>query len=502
MVSSSSIIFIVLINISLTLALPFGNFFQLNNLDVNNVNRPSTSSKTALLGSNAVNPLKPFSRRGLIKYINHDLDDESTLQNVEGINKREGNETAYIITTVTITEQVTQLINKIQEVTDTVTQHYTNTVHTTSIAVQSNVVTKTVVEIITELQRSSIYTTEPTLTFTYTNSIHQTETVTTTNFQPTVISVYEGQQDFPLRNINGYLYNTNFTIGNQEFELVVDTGSGDLWIPEENCISEFCLLASKYYYNLSSPELTDTQYSLYYVSGNFDAKVIRDTVSLGSLTLDSYGLGLATEVSSEMVNIDSDGIIGFAYYSVASNVSFPKALVDEDKLTTPIFSFFLNRDSGSTNSILTIGGDNPTYYTGNLDWVDSAEPNDWSVRVGSVRLNQNVIATNFNAYVDSGTTTLAIPEQLYAMIQNQIPAQTSSCSLLPNLTFTINNINYTLGPKQYSFYQGNWCHPNIFPWSGNSWILGSPFLQSVYTSFNIETNQLGFAPVRSQFLPS
>ncbi|XP_045021571.1 pregnancy-associated glycoprotein 1-like [Bubalus bubalis] len=188
----------------------------------------------------------------------------------------------------------------------------------------------------------------------------------------------------PLRNIWDIFYMGTITIGTppQEFQVVFDTASSDLWVPSIFCNSSTCSTHVRFKHRQSSTfRLTNKTFGITYGSGRMKGVVVHDTVRIGDLvsTDQPFGLSVA-EYGFEGRRFD--GVLGLNY----PNISFSKAIPIFDKLknegaiSEPVFAFYLSKDE-QEGSVVMFGGVDHRYYKGELNWVPLIQAGDWSVHV-------------------------------------------------------------------------------------------------------------------------
>ncbi|OWK17275.1 hypothetical protein Celaphus_00013441, partial [Cervus elaphus hippelaphus] len=93
----------------------------------------------------------------------------------------------------------------------------------------------------------------------------------------------------PLRNFQDMTYVGNITIGTppQEFQVVFDTGSSDLWVPSILCTSPSCSSHVMFRHNESSTyRHTNKTFSIKYCSGRMKGVVGRDTVRVTVISME------------------------------------------------------------------------------------------------------------------------------------------------------------------------------------------------------------------------
>ncbi|KAI5278042.1 pepsin A-like [Manis pentadactyla] len=323
--------------------------------------------------------------------------------------------------------------------------------------------------------------------------------------------------DQPLQNYMDMEYFGTIGIGTppQDFTVIFDTGSSNLWVPSVYCSSPACSN-----HNLFNPQQSSTYQatsqtvSITYGTGSMTGILGYDTVQVGGIADTNQIFGLSeTEPGSFLYYSPFDGILGLAYPSIASSGATPvfdniwnQGLVSQD-----LFAVYLS-PNGQSGSVVMFGGIDTSYYTGNLNWVPLSAEGYWQITVDSITMDGEIIACSEScqAIVDTGTSLLSGPSNAIANIQSYIGASEDSngqmvvsCSAmynLPNIVFTINGIQYPLPASAYILQNQQGCASgfqgmNLPTASGELWILGDVFIRQYFAVFDRANNQVGLAPV-------
>ncbi|ELV10247.1 Pepsin A [Tupaia chinensis] len=336
----------------------------------------------------------------------------------------------------------------------------------------------------------------------------------------------------PLENYLDMEYFGTIGIGTpaQEFTVIFDTGSSNLWVPSVYCSSPACSNHNRFNPQQSSTyQATSQTVSIAYGTGSMTGILGYDTVQVGGIADTNQIFGLSeTEPGSFLYYSPFDGILGLAYPNIASSGATPvfdnmwnQGLVSQDlfsvylssmgtpDILTSCITFHSNDESGS---VVIFGGIDSSYYTGSLNWVPLSAEGYWQITVDSITMNGQPIACSGScqAIVDTGTSLLSGPTNAIANIQSYIGASQNSngemvisCSAinnLPDIVFTINGVQYPLPPSAYILQSQEGCTSgfqgmNIPTASGELWILGDVFIRQYYAVFDRANNQVGLAPV-------
>ncbi|NXW59806.1 PEPC protein, partial [Eurystomus gularis] len=133
----------------------------------------------------------------------------------------------------------------------------------------------------------------------------------------------------------------------QNFLVLFDTGSSNLWVPSTYCQTPACFNHAKFNPSTSSSFTSNGQsYTLSYGSGTLTVILGYDTLRIQSITVTNQEFGLSeNEPTQPFYFADFDGILGMAYPSLAVGGT-PTALqgmLQQNQLTQPIFSFYFSR---------------------------------------------------------------------------------------------------------------------------------------------------------------
>jgi saccharopepsin len=321
----------------------------------------------------------------------------------------------------------------------------------------------------------------------------------------------------------------------QNFIVVMDTGSSNLWVPDSTCTnyeqSPSCQVQHKFSNESSSTfenkcNLDSCLLMLPYGSGTVYGTLSIDTIHVGGLPLPNTTFGRVFSEPGPLSEWGApvfDGIMGLAYPVIAMPMlSFLPGPFDEmmtrNLVPQPLFSIYLSSHENDTSSYVAFGDIPTTNYDGALVEVpqDALQPElgYWCVSVKSINVagvpqsgTQNVIGV-----IDTGTSLIAGPPAVVNPIIAQINASTDCSNLdkLPDISFTValdgdQTHDFVLTPQQYtyrvSFADGSpdQCQCGLFAFDAGEgllplWIMGDPFLRSYFAVFNRGTNKLSFAP--------
>lgn len=325
----------------------------------------------------------------------------------------------------------------------------------------------------------------------------------------------------PLMDVQDVEYFGPVSIGSppQEFLVVYDSGSSNLWVPSEQC-SNCKAKGGRYDSAASSSYGKDGQaFALAYGTGDCKGFLSRDQAVLGSAVIQNFTFGeVTTEAADVFGQAPFDGIMGFGPAAAAVNkVPTPMdELVKQGVIEHNVFSFYLTNDPAANTSALVLGGTDPKYYSGDFTYIPVSKAAKvlpyWLVAADDIAVGGKSIDacggfTGCQMVVDTGTSLMAGPvkavEKLIAPI-GDVAADCSNVESLPIVTFTFGGKNFPLGPEFYVIrvqdeYGRDQCQLGIQGINAGApiWILGDVFLRKYYTVWDTDQNRIGFATART-----
>lgn len=258
------------------------------------------------------------------------------------------------------------------------------------------------------------------------------------------------QTQWPVKDVTNTQYFIDIEIGTpgQTFLVVPDTGSSNLWVYGSGCSSIPCRTHTTFDASASSTYTSSTEpFIIEYGSGGITGTVSYDVAGFAGVYA-NMGFGEVFKVSGATFYVSQlDGIIGLAYDTISVN-NLPTWLMSTN-LTDKSFGFYLHNNP--TPSYMTIPGFDTTGYT--LKGVHNViEQTYWNLALTSMSGPNGLInTTGYKAAIDSGTSLIIggaeIINPLIAGIV--VDATCAGVDQLPNITLTIDAIEYVLTPWDY-----------------------------------------------------
>ncbi|KAK9779842.1 putative Peptidase A1 domain-containing protein [Seiridium cardinale] len=343
--------------------------------------------------------------------------------------------------------------------------------------------------------------------------------------------VNEPITDQTLRGSADIAYYGSVGIGGQNFNVIFDTGSAEVWVPGPSCTrANGCVHTSKY--DQGGSDL-GTKTSLQYVSGMTEGENYVDDFTIAGLTAINQTL-ISVTTAFGFNQSDADGVAGMAFSTIARNsgTTFFENLVAQSAVQADEFGFYLGRVSRGTqnDSELTLGGRDSTKYKGEFVTVPVSSRTHWQIALDGVKVGGTTVAnTQGQAAIDTGTTLLLAPTAAAAAVFAQIkgsfgltikdmkmylyPCSTAD-SNIPSITFAgvdlaINPLDFKLGTvglgdiddlalgnaalaaeirEKIASEAGGYCFAGFsgtdLPDIGGVYIVGNTFIKNWYSVFS------------------
>ena len=299
----------------------------------------------------------------------------------------------------------------------------------------------------------------------------------------------------------------------QQFQVVYDTGSSNLWIPAKTCgIS--CLLRPRYDSTASSTYVANgTIFNIMYGSGPVNGYEGVDTVTLGdwqasgqvfAQVTNASGLGAAFLLSK------FGGIMGLGWPAISVTRATPVFfnMISQRPGMQQVFAFYLP-NTGGDQGTFTLGGIDHRRFTGDLHNVSLTEQTYWQTDMDSFYVGSTMFSGKAHIVLDSGTSTLTGPTEYVTkfaamvnatqLLPGRYTVDCASVSSLPTLKISIGGKVWELEGQDYIINDEDvecllgMMGIDIPPPAGPLWIMGDIFMRKVYTVFDAANSQLRFA---------
>jgi len=327
----------------------------------------------------------------------------------------------------------------------------------------------------------------------------------------------------------------------QIFEVVFDTGSGNIVLPTVKCKDEACVRHHRYHCEASTSALQlafdddtplaagetdrDTT-SITYGTGKLTGEYIRDRICFGmgisksQMCTSSDFLGVTQESRFPFIELPFDGIFGLGLLGLAAgdNFSFVNRLKANNSVIEPVFAMFIRDLQADEDSEITFGSWRPERLAAGekMHWLpipqDEAEDKGyWLVTMRDVYVGGKPlrlcddIGPNPRCQVamDTGTSlSMASPYQVSVLLDAlNVNDDCSNYARLPEIRFTLDaegNTTHDLVMRadDYVDRSTEGCAATFQPLRlpprlGRMWVFGQTVLRRYYSVFDAKRWRVG-----------
>jgi hypothetical protein len=311
----------------------------------------------------------------------------------------------------------------------------------------------------------------------------------------------------------------------QNFTIVLDTGSSNLWVIDVKCTSQACKGYpdsgfTKHQFNPSKSSTYKNNgqfFSIQYGSGSCYGNLGVDTLNMGGLTITGQTFGLAESIADVFGYQPVDGILGLGWPKLAVDNVVPPMQNALPQLDKKLFSVWLDRklqlSQGGNAGMITYGALDTTNCDATTSYVKLSSLTYWQFPITGFSMGSYNNAKKAQVISDTGTSWLGAPQaDINGMIaatgaqydfENGVYTVPCSKKGLPDMVFTIGGKKYNIPQVEYvldlQLGNGN-CVITAFSMDGGGfgpdWILGDTFIRTYCNVYDIGNQQIGFSKAK------
>jgi hypothetical protein len=237
----------------------------------------------------------------------------------------------------------------------------------------------------------------------------------------------------------------------QKMDVILDTGSSQLWVNSEKCKSESCLVHHRFNPDKSSTfQALPVGMSVRFGSGKIYGTLSQDAVAIGPIRVTGQTVGMIERaVGGVFMSGPFDGIMGLSFPKLsASKYSlFFDTVIQQEVLVENKFSFFYS-DTPGVKSTCDFGRPNPKRFWGPAFWIPVSRAMYWEVKMNSVTVDGKSLGLcpqGCRAVLDTGTSFYTGPAKAIAKLVKSLPRLATDCSNFkdfPVITFDFDGTLY------------------------------------------------------------
>eukprot|EP00933_Yihiella_yeosuensis_P007921 TRINITY_DN113134_c0_g1_i1.p1 TRINITY_DN113134_c0_g1~~TRINITY_DN113134_c0_g1_i1.p1 ORF type:complete len:402 (+),score=80.06 TRINITY_DN113134_c0_g1_i1:259-1464(+) len=308
----------------------------------------------------------------------------------------------------------------------------------------------------------------------------------------------------------------------QHFQVVFDTGSGNLIIPSIECKSQACQ-EHKRYNSSASSSATNIGFAatpdkevdkngerdvvtITFGTGEVSGVFVKDHICVGNICAHGNFISLTEESTQPFSFVPFDGIFGLGLPQMSENAQWNilDDMIRDKVLKKNMFSVYLAADDDDSSEI-SFGEYNKERMASDLFWVPVSNPGYWQVAMDEIMLgseSSGLCKGRCQVAVDTGTSMMAGPTSVVDAISRKISVNSKCTNLdqMPDLGFKIGNHTLKLKPEDYIDISDDrkQCSMALMtmdvpPPKGPLFIFGDPFMRRYYTVYDREELKVGFA---------
>ena len=260
-------------------------------------------------------------------------------------------------------------------------------------------------------------------------SVNQIKTLVKNNKVNYIIIKKSPFHILELKNFANSQYFGYISIGTppQNFKIIFDTGSSNLWVQSSLCKTQGCLQHKGFDHRISSSfhkHLINHKipvFSIKYGTGKILGKYVKDVVRVSDISIEDQIFGLTfKEEGFAFLNVPFEGILGLSFPIISSSNSVPffDNIINTKVLKHNIFSVFLSEEN-ERSSILFGNVEKQNMLT-NFTFIDVYSKVYWEIDIDEILINNQKVDICQNlrketgrcgVAIDSGTSLFAAPTE-------------------------------------------------------------------------------------------
>lgn len=303
----------------------------------------------------------------------------------------------------------------------------------------------------------------------------------------------------------------------QNFTVLVDTGSTDLWVIDSRCQTTACKGApssgyNKHQFNKDVSSTFSQTSRGFTISGWCSGTIETDTFALAGLGQNKQDFGLANTVVDYFGLTPVDGVFGLAW-PANTQLDTPSPLWNMlDSLDAPLFTIWLDRrakpQEETLGGLITYGALDNEHCEAQVDYVALSSLTYWQFPMTRFSIGSYSYSAKSQA-ISQTAAWIGAPTSAVAGIASATGAKFDQINYLytlpcngnyPDMIFTIGGRAYNVPSEEYVIdlgLGGGKCALAVYELGGGGfgpdWILGYTWIRTYCNIHDIGQRRIGFA---------
>jgi len=334
----------------------------------------------------------------------------------------------------------------------------------------------------------------------------------------------KGSQPFSDYVDNFYLGNITLGTPEQNFQIVLDTGSSNLWIIDDSCTEDCDGISNplfgpvwnkeKYSHDASSSYVEDgREFEIYYGSGSCYGNLAIDTLKLAGFTVAKQTFGAATGIAEVFQYFPIDGILGLGWPALSEDDVVPPIQNMKPQLDSYLFTVWLDRhvkpSEGQTGGLITYGAIDTDNCDSDIVYTKITSETYWEFNIEGFTAGSYNNPTKASAISDTGTSFIYGPsddiDNIISLSGAEYDFNTglyivdcSAAKKLVDLVFTVNKKKLTIPGSEHVVdleLDDGMCALGVDYGFGFDfdWLLGDSVIRTYCTIYDVGGERIGFS---------
>jgi len=320
----------------------------------------------------------------------------------------------------------------------------------------------------------------------------------------------------------GYLATVQMGTPPVDYTILMDSGSADLWVGSETCVSEAGGGCGTHTFlgSTSSSTFVDTgkPFAVTYGTGDVKGDIVTDNIAIAGLALNAHTFGVANSESVQFADdsVPFDGLMGLAQSTLSEQQTLTpiESLAAANLVAAPIMGFKIPRLADAKNDgEITFGGLDTSAFVANtlVDIPNVSTTGFWEGAMDAVSVDGTDLGlAGRTAILDTGTTLIVAPPADAAAVHAAIPGAkndgqggfTVPCTTSASVALTFGGTSFAIDSRDIAVQPVDATDPTGDCVSGISsgevgaateWLVGDVFLKNAYFSTNVAANTVSLA---------